>query len=41
MSKDFDIIIVGGGHAGCEAAAVAANLGSKVLLVSMSMTNFA
>jgi len=41
MSKDFDIIVVGGGHAGCEAAAVAANLGSRVLLISMSMTNFA
>ena len=37
----FDIIVVGGGHAGCEAAAAAANLGSKVLMITMNMMNFA
>lgn len=33
----YDVIVVGGGHAGCEAAAAAANLGSSVLLVTMNM----
>lgn len=37
----YDVIVVGAGHAGCEAAAAAGNLGSKVLLISMSMTNMA
>ena len=37
MFKEYDIIVVGAGHAGCEAAAAAANLGSKVLLVTMNM----
>ncbi len=41
MLLEYDIIVVGAGHAGCEAAAAAANLGSKVLLISMSMSNFA
>ncbi len=41
MFKKYDIIVVGGGHAGCEAAAAAANLGSSVLLISMNMNNFA
>jgi len=41
MNNSFDIIVVGGGHAGCEAAAAAANLGSKVLLVSMDLTKLA
>lgn len=36
----YDIIVVGGGHAGCEAAAAAANLGSKTLLITMDMTKF-
>lgn len=35
--KDYDIIVVGAGHAGCEAAAAAANLGSKVMLVTMDL----
>ena len=35
----YDIIVVGAGHAGCEAAASAANLGSHVLLITMNMTN--
>lgn len=37
MNNKYDIIIVGAGHAGCEAAAAAANLGSKVLLITMNM----
>ncbi len=37
----YDIIVVGGGHAGCEAAMAAANMGSSVLLLSMDMTGFA
>ncbi|NOU18290.1 MAG: tRNA uridine-5-carboxymethylaminomethyl(34) synthesis enzyme MnmG [Bacteroidales bacterium] len=41
MNNSFDIIVVGGGHAGCEAAAAAANLGSKVLLISMDLTKLA
>ncbi len=41
MNLSYDIIVVGGGHAGCEAAMAAANLGSKVLLLSMDMLGFA
>ena len=41
QNDDYDIIVIGGGHAGCEAAAAAANLGSKTLLISMDMTKFA
>lgn len=41
MFKNYDIIVVGAGHAGCEAAAAAANLGSSVLLITMNMTNMA
>lgn len=37
ISEIYDVIVVGGGHAGCEAAAAAANLGSKTLLVTMNM----
>lgn len=37
MFKNYNIIVVGGGHAGCEAAAAAANLGSSVLLITMNM----
>ena len=40
MIFDFDVIVVGGGHAGCEAAAAAANLGCEVLLITMDMTKF-
>ncbi len=36
-SEVYDVVVVGGGHAGCEAAAAAANLGSNVLLVTMNM----
>jgi tRNA uridine 5-carboxymethylaminomethyl modification enzyme len=39
--QKYDVIIVGAGHAGCEAAAAAANLGSSVLLITMNMTNMA
>lgn len=38
---EYDIIIVGAGHAGCEAAAAAANLGNKTLLITMSMNTMA
>lgn len=41
MFRDYDIIVVGGGHAGCEAAMAAANLGSSVLLVTMDFNGFA
>ena len=41
MLGKYDIIVVGGGHAGCEAAAAAANLGSKVLLITMNMGTIA
>ncbi len=41
MSVDYDIIVVGGGHAGCEASAAAAKLGSQVLLISMDLTKLA
>lgn len=37
----YDVIVVGGGHAGCEAASAAANMGSRVLLITMDMTGFA
>ena len=41
MQSSYDIIVVGAGHAGCEAAAAAANMGSKVLLVTMNMQTIA
>jgi tRNA uridine 5-carboxymethylaminomethyl modification enzyme len=41
MQTNYDIIVVGGGHAGCEAAAAAANMGSKVLLVTMNLQTIA
>ena len=41
MQNNYDIIIVGGGHAGCEAAMAASRLGSSVLLISMDMIGFA
>jgi tRNA uridine 5-carboxymethylaminomethyl modification enzyme len=41
MYSNYDIIVVGGGHAGCEAAYCAAKLGSKVLLVTMNMNTIA
>ncbi len=41
MVQDYDVIVVGGGHAGCEAAAAAARLGSKTLLITMSLQTIA
>jgi tRNA uridine 5-carboxymethylaminomethyl modification enzyme len=41
MFPEYDIIVVGAGHAGCEAAASAANLGSKVLLITMNLQTIA
>jgi len=41
MQPIYDIIVVGAGHAGCEAAAAAANMGSKVLLLTMNMQTIA
>ena len=41
MDKLYDVIVVGGGHAGCEAAVAAARMGSSVLLVTMDMARFA
>jgi tRNA uridine 5-carboxymethylaminomethyl modification enzyme len=40
MIPYYDVIVVGGGHAGCEAAAAAANLGSLTLLITMDMTKY-
>lgn len=41
MKLNYDIVVVGGGHAGCEAAAAATNLGSRVLLLSMQIDRLA
>ena len=41
MQNNYDIIVVGGGHAGCEAAMAASRMGSSVLLISMDMLGFA
>ncbi|MER3471903.1 MAG: tRNA uridine-5-carboxymethylaminomethyl(34) synthesis enzyme MnmG [Chitinophagaceae bacterium] len=41
MFKEYDVIVVGAGHAGCEAAAAAANMGSSVLLITMNMQTIA
>ena len=40
MRTDYDIIVIGGGHAGCEAAMAASRMGSSVLLISMDMNKF-
>lgn len=40
MMPEYDVIVVGGGHAGCEAAAASANLGAKTLLITMDMTKY-
>ena len=41
MKDQYDVIVVGAGHAGCEAAAAAANMGSRTLLITMDMTKYA
>ncbi len=41
MFPEYDVIVVGAGHAGCEAAAAAANMGSKVMLITMNMQTIA
>ncbi len=41
MFSEYDVIVAGAGHAGCEAAAAAANMGSKVLLITMNMQTIA
>src|SRR5213075_2342310 len=41
MFDKYDVIVVGAGHAGCEAAAAAATLGSKVLIITSDMTKIA
>jgi tRNA uridine 5-carboxymethylaminomethyl modification enzyme len=41
MFQDYDIIVAGAGHAGCEAAAASANMGSKVLLITMNLQTIA
>jgi tRNA uridine 5-carboxymethylaminomethyl modification enzyme len=41
MFPEYDVIVVGAGHAGCEAAAAAANMGSRTLLLTMNMQNMA
>ncbi len=41
MNSQYDVIVVGAGHAGCEAAAAAATMGSRTLLITMDMTKYA
>ena len=41
MDFEYDIIVVGGGHAGCEAAFTAAMMGARTLLITMDMTKLA
>ena len=41
MFPEYDVIVVGAGHAGCEAAVAAANMGSKVMLATMNMQTIA
>ena len=41
MNLSYDIVVIGAGHAGCEAAAAAANMGRKTLLITMDMNKIA
>ena len=41
MTLKYDVVVIGGGHAGCEAACAAANMGAKTLLVTMDMNKIA
>ena len=41
MTLEYDVIVIGGGHAGCEAACASANMGAKTLLVTMDMNKIA
>ena len=41
MTLEYDIIVIGGGHAGCEAASASARLGSRTLLLTMDMSKMA
>ena len=41
MTKNYDVIVIGGGHAGCEAATASANMGAKTLLITMDMNKIA
>ena len=41
MNKNYDVIVIGGGHAGCEAATASANMGAKTLLITMDMNKIA
>jgi tRNA uridine 5-carboxymethylaminomethyl modification enzyme len=41
LNETFDVIVVGAGHAGCEAASAAATLGSRVLLITMNLNTIA
>ena len=41
MTKDYDVIVIGGGHAGCEAATASANMGAQTLLITMDMNKIA
>ena len=41
MNLKYDVIVVGGGHAGCEAAHAAAKMGARTLLITMDMTKLA
>ena len=40
MTLEYDIIVIGGGHAGCEAASASARLGSRTLLLTMDMSKW-